>query len=691
MQKKTIVVFVVVAVIAVCVIYAFFHGDEETTQETEDTAVRGNSDDDMGASLLSGLVKDALTNRPLAAKVVVKDKERVVQIGNCSDSGRYSLPLEDGEYQVSAEYAGYVPKGAFDVSHTVDVDGDTEQIIDLWPEAIVTGRVVANGKGVASNLSFFYQKDGSDAANYNFKTIDSDDSGVFELDGAYGGDMNIDIAANGFVKQTLKDIHLEPGKTVDLGDIPMHTGVTVYGTVTDAETKKAIAGAKLKSIDRRGNVLMETTSDADGAYTFQTTDLHTIPIAVEANGYRSIFDAIQTDEDDRYAYDVEMSKLTGIEVVVDNRTGREPIETLVTITDISSNKVVYEQTHENGSYALKEFTGGPYLVHGASADRLTEVSVQIVAGSTATLTLKPFGRINVRFIGKPNKPRHNGFEEQIGFYRTVALNDDTSEKMMPWQQIMTDTVMIDELMPGSYIVEAYPNSYWDGYAWWDQFEEWENMDRSKYHIATVQVPNLEMGETRYVELPLIYSGTMKAKVKIPPWLADKKIEYYILTEDYTARESDQWTTGVRGKLGPNGEFTEPDLPKGEFGIYFIASDGSASYFSGLSVEDDTEKSMFFDLSDSRKQVDGVGSLEMPNDPLYPATTIEYMNASDEEKEKLAKKWLENGANMPEDEKGALWNKHVEDSLKWQKALIEQEKYQKSAAAKRQTEAGDNDE
>ena len=47
--------------------------------------------------------------------------------------------------------------------------------------------------------------------------------------------------------------------------------------------------------------------------------------------------------------------------------------------------------------------------------------------------------------------------------------------------------------------------------------------------------------------------------------------------------------------------------------------------------------------------------------------------------------------MPEDEKGALWNKHVEDSLKWQKALIEQEKYQKSAAAKRQTEAGDNDE
>ena len=174
-------------------------------------------------------------------------------------------------------------------------------------------------------------------------------------------------------------------------------------------------------------------------------------------------------------------------------------------------------------------------------------------------------------------------------------------------------------------------------------------------------------------------------MKIPPKLAGKKIEYYILTEDYTPHESDQWTIGVRGKLGPNGEFTEPDLPKGEFGIYFIASDGSASYFSGLSVEDETDKSMFFDLSDSRKQVDGIGSLEMPQNPLFPATVVEFMNASEDEQIKLTNKWLENMANMSEDEQGALWNKGVEEQIKWQKALIEQEKYQKSAATKRQTE------
>ena len=401
-------------------------------------------------------------------------------------------------------------------------------------------------------------------------------------------------------------------------------------------------------------------------------------------------ETIHADEDERYAYDVEKSKVAGIEVVVDNRTGRDPIETLVTITDTTSNQVVYQHTYENGRYALPEFTGGPYLVHGTSADKLTEASVRIVAGNTATLTLKPFGRIHVRFIGKPDKPRHNGFEEQIGFYRTVAITDETSEKIMPWQQIMTDTAMIENLMPGSYIVEAYPNSYWDDYASWDQFEQWEKMDRSKYHIARVQVPNLEMGETRYVELPLIYSGTMKATVKIPPRLAGKKIEYYILTEDYTPRETDQWSIGRKGTLGPNGEFTDADLPRGEFGIYFIASDGSASYFSGLSVEDDTDKYMSFDLSDSRKQVNGMGSLEMPQNPLFPATTVEYMNASEEEQTRITNQWLENMANMPEDKKGALWNKHVEEQIKWQKALIEQEKYQKSAAAKRQEEAGEDE-
>lgn len=391
----------------------------------------------------------------------------------------------------------------------------------------------------------------------------------------------------------------------------------------------------------------------------------------------------------RQVFDAEMSEITGIEIVVDNQTGRKPIETMVTITDKSTNKVIYEHKYENGSYTLDEFKDGPYLVKGVSADGLTEVSNEVVAGSRTTLTLKPFGRISVQFIGKPNKPRYDGFEEHLGSYRALALHDDTIDRIMPWNVIEGDTTIIENLMPGSYVVEAYPNSRWDQEAWWDQDEQWQGMDKSKYHIASIEVPNLEMGETRHVKLPLIYSGTMQAKVKIPPRLKGKKIEYFIVCEDITPRETDQWSVGGQATLGPNGEFTVSDLPRGEFGVYFIASDGSAAFFSGLSVEDEQEISMMFDLTDARKQLDDGSSLEMPNNPLIPATIVEYMNASDEEKDKITAKWIDNMANMSEEEQGALWNKHVEENQKWQKAITEQEKYQKNEAQKRMPGAADN--
>ncbi len=396
--------------------------------------------------------------------------------------------------------------------------------------------------------------------------------------------------------------------------------------------------------------------------------------------------AVETDNN---AYDVETSEITGIQIVVDNQTGRKPIETMVTITDKSSNKVIYKHTYENGSYTLDDFKGGPYLVKGVSADGLTEVSNEVVAGNTTTLTLKPFGRISVQFIVKPNKSRFDGFEEHLGSYRALALHDDTIDRFMPWNSIVEDTVTIEDLMPGSYLIEAYPNSEWDQVAWWDQHEQWKGMDKSNFHIASLEVPDLEMGETRHVKLPLFYSGTMQAKVKIPPRLAGKQIDYYIVTEDNTPRETDMWTVGGRKPLGPNGEFTDSDLPRGEFGIYFIASDGSAAFFTGLSVEDEEEKSMTFDLTDARKQSDDGISLEMPNNPIVPASVVEFMNASEEEQTKIIMQALDNGANMSEDEQGELWNKHVEESLKWQKAIMEQEKYQKSQAQKRLAGAADN--
>ena len=650
-KRSVIIVILALALIAVCILIFTNQGKEEKISETPETPATESikQDEAEDSDRFSGVVLDGLTKQPLAAKITVKDKERVVQTVNCNDSGEYTLSLADGEYQISAEYPGYVPKGRYDMFQYIEVDGepDASQTIMLWPEAQVKGRVVSGDEGIVSELRFGYQYDDSDAEKYLFKTISSDASGAFLLKGAYGGVQNIEITADGFVKQKLKNIKLEPGKTVDLGDIPMRTGVTVYGVVTDAATGKAIEGAKLRYTDRTGKVLMEATSQADGAYKLPATDMQNVQIAVIADGYKDIYDRISLPEQQKYEYDVTMTKLTGIGVIVNNQTGRDPIKTLVTVTDIASEKVVYEHEFDNGFYTLDDLREGPYLVRGVSADKLTEVSARALFGSTVTLNLKPFAKINAQFIIKKNK------EPAKGTYRYIFKPEDGGEESSSnWTPIPGDMVTIDNLMPGTYWIEARSDSIWERVE--------DNPTAEKNHISRSHAITLAMGETSYVKLALTTGGTLRGKITVPPRLAGQKLDYKIVEK---VEDGGFSMVSVDDGIDENGEFVQHELPKGEFGVYIFAEDGSASYFSDIKLDADSDFAMNFDMTHSRKQTSDGVSLSFPI-PLHKDMDKSYTG---EEAKELSKKIKQ-----------------------WQDAIQEQEKYQQNASVQRQELNTEND-
>ena len=311
-------VWIVLAIVIVGALSAFFLLQNDENQpssdvniETEKHALHDKQVQEIDGVELSGKVIDGLTKQPLAAKIRVKEGDQVIATTDCNAAGEFVIPLKDGNYEISVEHPHYVTKGKYDVNRLIEIDGEPIKLDDteLWPEAIVKGRVVLNNQGIDAELQFIYQKDDSGAKHYLFNTIKTDQDGYFTLNKAYGGVQNISINSNNLVNQKLSDITLKPGETVDLGEIPMKMGLTVFGVVKDENTGKGIPGALVlcSNLDRK--IVAETKTAADGSYSLPVVDLNEMRVTITANGFQSNSALLKAQSQNRYEYNVAMTKL----------------------------------------------------------------------------------------------------------------------------------------------------------------------------------------------------------------------------------------------------------------------------------------------------------------------------------------------------------------------------------------------
>ena len=324
MKKRTAVILAIILVICAFAGYLIVGASDITSEDLQEVQI---TDDEFNQTQqqiegtesikLTGKVLDGMTNQPLAAKITLKNIDRIVNTTECSASGEYILPVEDGNYQVYAEYPGYVSKGKNDIYNEIEIEGESveNEPIKLWPEAKVKGRIVSDNQGIGAEIRFSYQKDDSNARLYFFDTIKADESGQFLLNHAYGGVQDIEIIADGFVTQNLTDVELKPGNTVDLGDIPMQPGVTIFGVVTDEASNKAVANATIKFVDFNRKKVIQTKSLADGSYILPATAMNRLKIFISGDNFENFSSIIQTNGQNRYEFNVILSKISDMPVI----------------------------------------------------------------------------------------------------------------------------------------------------------------------------------------------------------------------------------------------------------------------------------------------------------------------------------------------------------------------------------------
>ena len=314
-MKKVWIVIAIVIVGALSAFILLLNQDDQSTSEVnveaEKSAPSNKQVPEADGVEFSGKVIDGLTQKPLAAKIKVKNGDQVIATTDCNATGEFVVSLEDGNYEIAVEHPHYVSKGKYDVNRLVEIDGEPVRIDDteLWPEAIVKGRVVSENQGIEAELQFIYQKDNSDAKHYLFKTIKTDQDGYFTLDNAYGGVQNIRISSDNLVSQKLSDVVLNPGETVDLGEIPMKSGLTIFGVVKEKTTEKGIAGASVLCVNSKGKIVAETETASNGAYTLPVIDLNQFRVIISADGFHSNSAFLEAQNQNRYEYNVAMTKV----------------------------------------------------------------------------------------------------------------------------------------------------------------------------------------------------------------------------------------------------------------------------------------------------------------------------------------------------------------------------------------------
>lgn len=405
----------------------------------------------------SGIVVNGLTDEPIRGAHVVARHQTTqdTQEVSTDESGRFALDLEDGTWIFTATKENFLTQGADDVGREMTILDGTKFVnakLKLWPAAQVHGRVLAGNVGITADIQATYVRDASGAEGFAFEKRSTLEDGTFVIDNAFAGTMNISVAAEGFANVQLKDIVLSAGQSVDLGDIPMVDGVSLYGVIRDAATHRGIQSAEIVVKNNAGRLLESTHADNHGEFRLPALDVKQIEIIVSAEGYHDAVRKMRLEGNANREFNLALTRAWGLSLDVQNQTGREPVKTHVTITDVSTQAVVYDETLANGIYTLDTLKGGPFLIAAESFDKQTRLNMRSTAGEAVHIRLKPFAKIvaearNSDGSGLSNAQYRYSFKEEPG----------GDESFMSWQNMVTPDFEIADLPAGFYRVMIKKN------------------------------------------------------------------------------------------------------------------------------------------------------------------------------------------------------------------------------------------
>ena len=258
----------------------------------------------------SGVVTDAETHAPIAGvEIYVSNPESGADVmtGTTDEDGVFDLKFKQlGTYNVLFKAAGYDMVSYEGTQFEGDMVGtavEMQKTVYTFSGVVTDAETKAPIKGVEVYVS-------DPASGADVATGTTDENGAFALKFKQLGTYNVLFKAAGYDMVSYEEVPFEGNfdTTVEM----QKTERTFSGTVTDAESHAAIAGASV-ALYKGENKVAEATTGADGSFEIKVKDLAVFSLVVKAEGYEDFtFDTIDLTEGDMTGTPIEMTPNSGV-------------------------------------------------------------------------------------------------------------------------------------------------------------------------------------------------------------------------------------------------------------------------------------------------------------------------------------------------------------------------------------------
>ena len=259
---------------------------------------------------LSGAVKNEKGEAVASAYITLASADGVEYYSETDAEGAFSMNVikYDREYTLTVSHPSY---DAYTHPETISLaDGDVSGLaITLTKTYTFSGEVTdAETHAPIAGVEIYVSDPESGA---DVMTGTTDENGAFDIKFKQLGTYNVLFKAAGYDMVSYEGTQFE-GDMVGTAVEMQKTVRTFSGTVTDAESHAAIAGASV-SLYKGENKVAEATTGADGSFEIKVKDLAVFSLVVKAEGYEDFtFDTIDLTEGDMTDTPIEMTPNSGV-------------------------------------------------------------------------------------------------------------------------------------------------------------------------------------------------------------------------------------------------------------------------------------------------------------------------------------------------------------------------------------------
>ena len=254
---------------------------------------------------LSGAVKNEKGEAVASAYIILASADGVEYYSETDAEGAFSMEVikYGKEYTLTVSHPSY---DAYTHPETISLaDGDISGLAITLTKTYTFSGVVTDAETKAPIKGVeVYVSDPESGADVMTGT--TDENGAFALKFKQLGTYNVLFKAAGYDMVSSEEVPFEGN--FDITVEMQKTERTFSGTVTDAESHAAIAGASV-ALYKGEDKVAEATTGADGSFEIKVKDQAVFSLVVKAEGYEDFtFDTIDLTEGDMTGTPIELAK-----------------------------------------------------------------------------------------------------------------------------------------------------------------------------------------------------------------------------------------------------------------------------------------------------------------------------------------------------------------------------------------------